>query len=219
MNRAFAHIAAILCVAFAVLPAAAGAQDVPADAGGGAAFVHQVVSAPDGAFAGRSSRILGTVAAGVASVTVDVRGADGLWAQIGSAPVSGDGSFEISWTPVQAGRYDVRFTPTGAARIAGDQPDGTLFVYRLQKATWYGPGFYGKRTACGVKLTRRTLGVAHRSLPCGTMVQLFAGGKTVTAPVIDRGPYVRGVGWDLTYATAKALNSLTTTNLGALPVS
>ncbi|MBK5229791.1 MAG: hypothetical protein JJE27_01330 [Thermoleophilia bacterium] len=218
MNRAFAHIAAILFVAFAVLPATAAAQDATAGLGGGSAFVRQVVSTPDGAFAGRSSRVLGNVAAGVTSVTVDVRGADGLWIRIGSAPVNADGSFEISWTPAKAGRYDVRLTPAGAARIAGDEPDGSLSVYRLQKATWYGPGFFGRRTACGVKLTRRTLGVAHRSLPCGTKVALFAGGRRVTVRVIDRGPFARGVRWDLTYATAKALDSLVTTNLGALPV-
>jgi rare lipoprotein A (peptidoglycan hydrolase) len=54
---------------------------------------------------------------------------------------------------------------------------------------WYGPGFYGNRTACGQRLTRWTRGVAHRTLPCGTRIQLRKGGEWVTTRVIDRGPY------------------------------
>lgn len=55
--------------------------------------------------------------------------------------------------------------------------------------TWYGPGFYGNRTACGQRYSRDIIGVAHRTLPCGTMVQFRWNGITATAPVIDRGPY------------------------------
>jgi rare lipoprotein A (peptidoglycan hydrolase) len=55
--------------------------------------------------------------------------------------------------------------------------------------TWYGPGFYGGRTACGQRYTRYIVGVASRTLPCGTLVQFRWRGITVVAPVIDRGPY------------------------------
>jgi rare lipoprotein A (peptidoglycan hydrolase) len=55
--------------------------------------------------------------------------------------------------------------------------------------TWYGPGFYGNRTACGVRYTRTIIGVAHRTLPCGTLVQFRWHGITAVAPVIDRGPF------------------------------
>jgi hypothetical protein len=55
--------------------------------------------------------------------------------------------------------------------------------------TWYGPGFYGNRTACGVRYTRAIVGVAHRTLPCGTLVRFRWHGMTAVAPVIDRGPY------------------------------
>jgi len=70
-------------------------------------------------------------------------------------------------------------------------------------ATYYGPGFYGRRTACGPILGTRTLGVAHRTLPCGTRVEFYYRGRTLTLPVIDRGPFVRGVYWDLTAAAAR----------------
>lgn len=63
--------------------------------------------------------------------------------------------------------------------------------------SWYGPGFYGNGTACGQKLTIELVGVAHRTLPCGTLVTFRYNGKVVTAPVIDRGPYVSGRTWDL----------------------
>jgi rare lipoprotein A (peptidoglycan hydrolase) len=72
-------------------------------------------------------------------------------------------------------------------------------------ATWYGPGFYGNRTACGKLLRRSTIGVANRSLPCGSKVTFAYHGRSIVAPVIDRGPYARGFRFDLTGATANAL--------------
>jgi hypothetical protein len=70
-------------------------------------------------------------------------------------------------------------------------------AWRTTEVSWYGPGFYGKRTACGQALTPDLIGVAHRSLPCGTAVQFRWNGRVVTVPVVDRGPYVRGRIWDL----------------------
>jgi len=63
--------------------------------------------------------------------------------------------------------------------------------------SWYGPGLYGNGTACGQTLTKELVGVAHRTLPCGTLVMFRYNGKVVTAPVIDRGPYVASRTWDL----------------------
>jgi rare lipoprotein A (peptidoglycan hydrolase) len=77
-----------------------------------------------------------------------------------------------------------------------------------QRATWYGPGFYGNRTACGKTLTKTTIGVAHRSLPCGTRVAFAYRGRWVRAKVIDRGPYRKGHKWDLTSALAKRLGAI-----------
>jgi rare lipoprotein A (peptidoglycan hydrolase) len=68
--------------------------------------------------------------------------------------------------------------------------------------SWYGPGFYGNNGACGMLgpdgLTPETVGVAHRTLPCGTKVTFRYNGRTVTTQVIDRGPYVAGRTWDMT---------------------
>lgn len=74
--------------------------------------------------------------------------------------------------------------------------------------SWYGPGFYGNRTACGYAMTRELIGVAHRTLPCGTKVTFKnpANGRVVTARVVDRGPYVSGRQWDMTAGLCLALN-------------
>ncbi len=76
---------------------------------------------------------------------------------------------------------------------------------RSSGASWYGPGFYGNRTACGQTLRKGTQGVAHKTLPCGTKVLIGNRGRFVITRVIDRGPYTAGRSWDLTNATRKAL--------------
>jgi hypothetical protein len=76
-------------------------------------------------------------------------------------------------------------------------------------ASWYGPGFFGNRTACGQTLRRKTVGVAHRRLPCGTKVVIGYGGRFIRTRVIDRGPYVKRNytrDFDLTRALARKLN-------------
>ena len=92
------------------------------------------------------------------------------------------------------------------ARPKAAQPEARAVVvvkptWHLDRnVSWYGPGFYGKRTACGLALTTTLVGVAHRTLPCGTKVTFKNpdNGRIVTAPVVDRGPYVSGRQWDLT---------------------
>jgi peptidoglycan lytic transglycosylase len=64
---------------------------------------------------------------------------------------------------------------------------------------------YGLGLACGGLLGRNQLGVAHKTAPCGTLITFAYGGRVLTVPVIDRGPYIAGREWDLTGATADAL--------------
>jgi hypothetical protein len=84
---------------------------------------------------------------------------------------------------------------------------------RTSRATWY--AMNGRRTACGVKLRRSTIGVAHRTLPCGTKVTFKYRGRYVRAKVIDRGPYSHGVRWDLTKRAADKLH-FTSTGTGKI---
>ena len=76
--------------------------------------------------------------------------------------------------------------------------------------SWYGPGFYGNGGACGMLgpagLTKETVGVAHRTLPCGTVVTFRYNGRTVTTRVMDRGPYVVGRTWDMTHGLCVLLD-------------
>ena len=71
--------------------------------------------------------------------------------------------------------------------------------------SYFGPGLFGNRTACGLTLTTTLQGVAHRTLPCGSPVTLRYGANMVTVPVVDRGPQVAGREFDLTYATKLTL--------------
>jgi rare lipoprotein A (peptidoglycan hydrolase) len=119
-----------------------------------------------------------------------------------AAASTGTGSGGASPTPPPSGQPD----QAGQARAAD---------YRPATATWYGPGLYGNKMACGGKLTHHTLGVAHKRLPCGTKVALRYHGHTIVVPVIDRGPYSRGVDYDLTSATARKLGMTQTSRLAA----
>jgi hypothetical protein len=105
--------------------------------------------------------------------------------------------------PAPAGRPDV-----GAVQPAAPVGSVAIPQWHLDRdISWYGPGFYGKRTACGYAMTESLRGVAHRSLPCGTKVTFRnpANGRVLTVPVVDRGPYVDGRIWDLTGGACLAL--------------
>lgn len=116
------------------------------------------------------------------------------------------GRFEVRWKPPSTGGYKVTARARGNKVAAGSSDDaGRVTVYRPAAASWYGPGFYGNRTACGQTLTSSTLGVAHKSMPCGTRLKLRYGSRTVRVRVIDRGPYAAGREFDLTYATKQRL--------------
>lgn len=73
------------------------------------------------------------------------------------------------------------------------------------RCSWYGPGFYGNTMAGGGKLTTTSMVVAHKYLPFGTLIEFSYRGRTVTAVVQDRGPYVAGRVFDLGPGTARAL--------------
>src|SRR5438105_7913930 len=100
---------------------------------------------------------------------------------------------------------------TGGVESAPPVTAAPRISHRASLATWFGPGFYGQRTACGQVLTPAVVGVAHRSLPCGTLVKMSYRGRRLIVPVIDRGPYAHnGAAWDLTSGAAQALGILDT---------
>ena len=95
---------------------------------------------------------------------------------------------------------------TSSGGVLASSPATRARIHRSAIATWFGPGFYGRKTACGQTLTPMVIGVANRTLPCGTLVKVTYGAHTLVVPVLDRGPYSHlGADWDLTFGAAAAL--------------
>jgi len=134
------------------------------------------------------------------------------WSKVTRTKVRRNGSFAARWKPAHIGQFALRTVFRHSASMPLN-----VTVYRPALATWYGPGFWGNETACGIPLTADLQGVAHRTLPCGTQVAISYQGRTEILPVIDRGPYgVAGADWDLTQAAAFALGMSETSTVGAL---
>jgi rare lipoprotein A len=98
-------------------------------------------------------------------------------------------------------------TEEAATTTAFNEAELSFTPLRSAGASWYGgTTMWGRSTACGQVLRPSTIGVANKSLPCGTPVKFIWHGHSIVAPVIDRGPYVKGRAWDLTAAAAEALD-------------
>ncbi|MGH2871146.1 MAG: septal ring lytic transglycosylase RlpA family protein [Solirubrobacteraceae bacterium] len=131
-------------------------------------------------------------------VELERRGRGG-WRPVARRLTGARGSFALSWRPA---RLPVRLR----LAFAGDRANagavaglGRALMLSPSVASWY---YDGGATACGF---HASLGVANRTLPCGTRVTIRHGPHTVTAVVDDRGPYVWGRDWDLSETTAAAL--------------
>ena len=127
------------------------------------------------------------------------------WFQAAAAHVTAGRKFTLTWRAGRPGRYLTKIAVSKDGRRAADHL-GAAYVFRTTYASFYGPGLYGGGLACGGRLTPSTVGVANKSLPCGTRVTFKVGSRIVTAPVIDRGPYVAGRDWDLTEALKRKLH-------------
>ncbi len=192
--------------------------NVPVSASNGGITISTQASA----FMKRGVSLTGTVPASDAGdvVEIDQLGSNSAWVPVADANAESNGSFTATWHPARPGQLTVRAAIKGAqaSSAASAAPSVSLTLYRRSIATLYGPGFYGHRTACGQILRRGTIGVANRTLPCGTPVQIYYKGNVITVPVIDRGPYAHGANWDLTMATGRVLGILETEVIGAAPV-
>lgn len=113
-------------------------------------------------------------------------------------------------TPDQVRPYERR--ETGVTRIEGRVASTGLFAQKFPSviegtASWYGPGFHGRRTASGEIFDQHSLSAAHRSLPFGTRLLVTDShtGNSVIVVVNDRGPFVKGRVLDLSRAAAQKL--------------
>jgi rare lipoprotein A len=145
------------------------------------------------------------------------------WRPVARTRVGSDGTFVARWRTDSSGRVRVRAilrsrraTKASGADAHTASEELAVTVYRPDFATWYGPGLFGNRTACGQVLTPELQGVAHKTLPCGAKVALLYGGRRTVVEVVDRGPYAHGASWDLTQATAQSLGFETSDTIGAI---
>jgi rare lipoprotein A len=171
---------------------------------------------------GRGLTFSGTAPQQLAGQTIQIQRSghqtEWTWAGTVSATIASDGTFSAVWQTNHIGQFDMRavLVTASEAQSAMLTPSLTTTVYRPSKATEYGPGFYGKKTACGQRLRRGMIGLANRTLRCGESVAVYYHGRTLVVPVIDRGPYANGADWDLTEATGKALGIHGTAQIDAV---
>jgi rare lipoprotein A len=183
------------------------------------------ISSAASAFVRSGVSVSGTVPTSDAGAAVEIdqlpATAGSSWVPVAVVHAGSDGMFTATWHTKRAGQLTIRAVLQGsqASTAAASPPALSVTVYKRSVATLYGPGFYGHRTACGVTLRRRTIGVANRTLPCGTEVDVYYKGSVITVPVIDRGPYAHHANWDLTMATGRALGMTGTAVVGAASVS
>jgi len=128
----------------------------------------------------------------------------GRWVAVAHTLTDRAGYFRERLWPHRLGKLALRVRAEGISARLTTMAGRIATVYHQVVASWYGPG---GTTACGEQLGAGTLGVANRTLPCGTKVTLRLGSRALTVPVIDRGPYVAGRDYDLTFATKVALGA------------
>jgi hypothetical protein len=150
---------------------------------------------------GSTLRVRGRLLPGIAGRIVRLQGNSGHgWRTLATSRTAGAGAFVLRSRPTTGLQRRLRVVFAGDASNAPSvRPAGRLTVYGQSVASWYEDG---GATACGF---HAGYGVANRSLPCGTRVRLRYGGRSVTAVVDDRGPFVGGRDWDLNQNTAAAL--------------
>ena len=193
--------------AAAALPSAAHGQD---QTGAAAAAPSDTVSVSvkRHGLAGQRIKFGGKLSSGAdgRSVLIQRRAGKG-WKTVARTQTRSGGRFSVYWRPSKAGRASIRafVRGDGATAPAVRVLRGGITVYVPRMASWYGPGLYGNKLACGGRLSPGTVGVAHKTLPCGTKITLHHKGRTVRTKVIDRGPYVGGRVYDLTAATKQKL--------------
>ena len=110
---------------------------------------------------------------------------DGAWHTLAAARTGSAGRFALRYVAASPGQMQIRVRFGGDRRNARSTARaGRVTVYRAAEASWY---YDAGNTACGF---HAEYGVANRTLPCGTKVTFPYGGRSVTATVDDRGPYV-----------------------------
>jgi peptidoglycan lytic transglycosylase len=196
----------VLCFAtsLAVLPGTAQSDDTTGTSTpASAARVADIVLGQSrlNVLSGARASLAGHLSPALAGRPVELqRRTDRGWRTIDWATTGAGGAFRFAFRPQRPSSAALRVRADASRRLLG-----RLNVYRRAAVSWYGPGLYGNALSCGGRLTPGTLGVAHKTLPCGARLTLRHGARIVRVRVVDRGPYVGGREFDLTAATRQAL--------------
>jgi hypothetical protein len=233
-SRDSALVAVVLCTAAAASPPAAHADPATGGAGmpaqappvpGAVAYGDPgtpAMLAPSTTLLGETLDVRGTLPSAARRRIVvqrldPVRG----WRPVARTRVRTTGRFLARWRTDRSGRFTLRVVLDGRrahVRATSGAPAVEVAVYRRGLATFYGPGLFGRPTACGQTLTPDLVGVAHRTLPCGTPVEVLHDGRALVVPVVDRGPFAEPYDWDLTQAAADALGFTGSGPIGVMRV-
>jgi rare lipoprotein A len=125
------------------------------------------------------------------------------------------GSFNPTAAPAAVAIFEVSPAPSWEERFIRQSPPVPLAQGQqiasaagtTGQASWYGPGFYGNRTANGETFRPGTLTAAHRTLPFGTLVRVtnLWNGRSAVVRINDRGPFHGGRIIDLAHGAAQQL--------------
>jgi hypothetical protein len=178
---------------------AAGASSTPEKVAVGGELTAKVGSID--ALGGQPVHVLGTLLQRHAGRLVRLEGRSGSrWHTLATARTRRNGHFDLRYSAGDTGQQPVRVSFAGdRLNGAARSRSGRMTVYRESLASWYDDG---GATGCGF---HTEMGVANKALPCGTEVTFRYGGRSVTATVDDRGPYVGDREWDLNQNAASAL--------------
>jgi hypothetical protein len=193
-----------LAISLVALPGAAQSADTTGTASAHAAVAADITPGKSrlDVLAGRRAAVNGHVRSGAAGRPALLQRRSGHgWTTIDRDTTSAGGAFGFAFRPQRPGSAKLRVLVDAARREIG-----RLNVYRRASVSWYGPGLYGNKLSCGGRLTPGTLGVANKTLPCGSHVTLRRGDRVLRVRVVDRGPYVGGREFDLTSATRARLH-------------
>jgi rare lipoprotein A (peptidoglycan hydrolase) len=138
----------------------------------------------------------------------------GLFVVQGCSTLSRDQQPQVPPFDSQAGAV----TTPGSDRSAKIEPrkddkggsSATVQPAHIGEASWYGPGFQGKKTASGEIFDDSKLTAAHKTIPLGSKAKVtnLTNGRTVEVKINDRGPFIDGRMVDLSQAAAKALGMI-----------
>jgi rare lipoprotein A len=119
--------------------------------------------------------------------------------------------------PVVVADYPVNNSTLPVVKSTGANVQKTSFVPKADQtralqtgvASYYGPGFHGRRTANGERFDMNAMTAAHRTLPFGTLLKVtnLDNGQSAIVRVNDRGPFIKGRVLDLSVAAAKQIGS------------